>query len=349
MKKFHFFFHSAVFAVIFFPAVLATQSLSEAESWLRSLGYTYTAKNMRTLAWLDLSKKKFNNEDLKYLQNLPALKKLDLRESTLSNKGLGYIVQLKNLEVLWISKTILTDAGVDQLKSMTNLRELDLPENISPEKARELEKILGKTRVTVEGESIPSEDDEAATTFLIALSIILLGIFFGIPFYILKSVKYYQRVLFSAGLILMMIWITLFVSFINSDRSSVITHGRVVDIKHKKVRVLFDDSASSVSQVRIEDRYYPVIVFNTKEGEKITFQSEHGFKENDYEINQPVEVSYNSEKPQKAVINKTSIRLGPYLGYVFTSLIWIMLLSLSGVFNPLYMRIRQSVQNLLNR
>jgi hypothetical protein len=65
---------------------------------------------------LGLSRTKFTDTGLVYLEDLTTLEELDVSDTAFSDSGLAHVRKLRNLRLLRLEKTKVTDDGVNSLK-----------------------------------------------------------------------------------------------------------------------------------------------------------------------------------------------------------------------------------------
>lgn len=120
---------------------------SEAQAWLKSIGYDLTFDQMKTLKRLNLQQysvqtqsiitdqnmrhvalltsleilpvhHNIGDEGLKYVADLTTLKKLILSRTKVTDNGLQYVEKLTALEQLNLDATSITDAGLEKIKHL---------------------------------------------------------------------------------------------------------------------------------------------------------------------------------------------------------------------------------------
>lgn len=93
--------------------------------WVSSLGAT--AEEVGEETWeLKFGAGRVDDDDLKYLRNVPTVVRLVLSGTNITDAGLEYIGPLTSLETLELNDTAVTDRGLRHLRHLTNLQSLSL-------------------------------------------------------------------------------------------------------------------------------------------------------------------------------------------------------------------------------
>ena len=98
--------------------------------------------------WLNLSRTKIADDQLRHLSRAPKLEVLELDETAISERGLVHLQALKNLQNLSLEGTFVTDAAVDALRSFTTLQQLSVRgTRLTPDGIRRLSQALPQCRI----------------------------------------------------------------------------------------------------------------------------------------------------------------------------------------------------------
>ncbi|MBU1119891.1 DUF3592 domain-containing protein [Patescibacteria group bacterium] len=107
-------------------------------------------------------------------------------------------------------------------------------------------------------------------------------------------------VLFLIGLVFLGFGIFQFLKSKKLVSNGVTSTAKIIEIRQKKSQTQDDEGYTTTSY-----SYAPVFEFETKNGEKYTVESKHGFaNKNKFRVGESVEIIYLEEKPQDACIKK---------------------------------------------
>lgn len=107
-------------------------------------------------------------------------------------------------------------------------------------------------------------------------------------------------ILFFIGLVFLGIGIFQFLKSRKLVSKGITTSAKIIEIMQKESKSQDDEGYTTTSY-----SYTPIFEFETKNGEKYTVESKHGFSnKNKFKIGESVDVVYLEEKPQDASIKK---------------------------------------------
>ena len=75
---------------------------------------------------IDVANTPFGDEEMQYLDQLPALRELHLAGTQITNAGMAHVARLSQLEELYLAKTSVGDAGLAHVAGLARLRAINL-------------------------------------------------------------------------------------------------------------------------------------------------------------------------------------------------------------------------------
>jgi hypothetical protein len=303
------------------------EDLESVRVWLDGLGIKYSASELETIPWIDLSGRTISDADLRRLTPLKTLTKLDLRNTSITDEGLTTLSQFVTLEVIWLDETMVSDEGVMKLTCLKNLKEVYLSDQISLDAVESLQSSMPKLSIH---HNTPVGSNQAMLIAWIILGLIVAGIFLFV-FYKATYIKSKgARVAFTFGIYFFLLFLILLIDAIHFVNVAIFANGRVTELVMKTSSS--GDHGTSIT-------YHPRIQFTAGDDKQYSFVSEMGSNPPSYEVDEPVEIMYDPERPSEAEIHSEG-GLFAVFSYSLLMLIFsIVISSVSGALKPVYARV----------